>query len=259
MIRCRQHVNEYSEDRTTGVAACGPKPRSKALLSGLCLPVFSDRDCPGYRSDKGAFGYMVYKSKWKGIKCSIESCDRNATTRGYCDKHYCQWHRRARPELYRRGNGTTREESKCRRIMLLKLKQNGHTYQQVSQITGIPLGTVTRAIRQHNLQKPKICSRCPSTRHISGHHVSYHPEVIEWLCGSCHQASHGGQTRCLKTHCKHGHALTDDNIDGMPYMRSNGTTGIARRCRVCIGVRSLARSITHRPTQDTISSSANST
>lgn len=47
------------------------------------------------------------------------------------------------------------------------------------------------AIASGKIDKPTVCSRCPSTIKIHGHHHDYsQPLDVIWLCTKCHVAEH---------------------------------------------------------------------
>ena len=50
---------------------------------------------------------------------------------------------------------------------------------------------VNNAVRDGRLVKPMMCSRCPATERIHGHHPDYSkPLEVVWLCPLCHKAEH---------------------------------------------------------------------
>lgn len=50
---------------------------------------------------------------------------------------------------------------------------------------------VTRAVKSGTLVRPSVCSRCPATERIQGHHDDYSkPLEVMWLCPICHAARH---------------------------------------------------------------------
>lgn len=77
---------------------------------------------------------------------------------------------------------------------------------------------VQRALASGKLLR-QPCEQCGAPK-THAHHADYSkPLEVQWLCPLCHKAVH------RKTHCIHGHALTDDNI----RINSNGL----RTCRTC--------------------------
>ena len=79
----------------------------------------------------------------------------------------------------------TTDEGKKKRVVLArkwkrdnKEKENAHK-------------KVARAIKVGKLVKPTVCSICPSTEKIEGHHDDYdYPFIIRWLCQKCHLDHH---------------------------------------------------------------------
>lgn len=50
---------------------------------------------------------------------------------------------------------------------------------------------VYNAVKRGTLVRPAICSRCPETHRIEGHHDDYgKPLDVMWLCTACHRARH---------------------------------------------------------------------
>lgn len=68
------------------------------------------------------------------------------------------------------------------------------------------------------------CESCGATK-SEAHHEDYSkPLEVKWLCRKCHGAAH------RKSHCIHGHALTDDNVFTAPGVRQCRTCG-RERCQ----------------------------
>jgi hypothetical protein len=50
---------------------------------------------------------------------------------------------------------------------------------------------VYQAVRRGELVRPPVCSRCPETHRIEGHHDDYaKPLDVIWLCTACHRVRH---------------------------------------------------------------------
>ena len=50
---------------------------------------------------------------------------------------------------------------------------------------------VYNAVKRGDLVRPSVCSRCPETHRIEGHHDDYgKPLEVMWLCTACHRARH---------------------------------------------------------------------
>lgn len=79
---------------------------------------------------------------------------------------------------------------------------------------------VADAIRRGKITPPLRCEKCEVGK-PEAHHEDYSkPLDVKWLCRQCHKGEH------QITHCKHGHALTEENV----YTRPNCTK---RSCRIC--------------------------
>lgn len=64
------------------------------------------------------------------------------------------------------------------------------------------------AVKTGKLVKPTVCSRCPETNRIEGHHPDYSkPLEVIWLCDPCHKHEHGKLTdkTMLKTGANHAY------------------------------------------------------
>ena len=56
--------------------------------------------------------------------------------------------------------------------------------------------TLNTAVDRGLIHRPLICSRCPSTKRIEGHHEDYgKPLDVIWLCRSCHHTHHHATAR----------------------------------------------------------------
>ena len=54
---------------------------------------------------------------------------------------------------------------------------------------------VSNAIRDGRILKPQSCCECGSGGQIEGHHHDYSlPQVVDWLCSSCHKTLHHSET-----------------------------------------------------------------
>jgi hypothetical protein len=79
--------------------------------------------------------------------------------------------------------------------------------------------TVNDAIRRGKLLR-QPCAKCGALKANAHHHDYSKPLDIQWLCSPCHGEEH------RLSHCKRGHALTDDNVR---ISRTRGT----RACKTC--------------------------
>jgi hypothetical protein len=81
-------------------------------------------------------------------------------------------------------------------------------------------GAIADAIRAGKLTPPLRCEQCGLGK-PEAHHEDYSKTLdVKWLCRQCHKGEH------QITHCKNGHALTQENV----YVRPNCTK---RACRIC--------------------------
>lgn len=83
-------------------------------------------------------------------------------------------------------------------------------------------GAVFKALESGELTRALSCESCGDASRLEAHHADYSkPLDVKWLCIKCHRTLH------LKTHCKHGHAMTEDNI----YVWPNSEKRSCRTCR----------------------------
>lgn len=77
------------------------------------------------------------------------------------------------------------------------LRQRGGVHRQVIDTTVSKetkrqaASLLNRAINRGDVKRPGICSKCPRTLDVIGHHHDYSkPLEVEWLCSRCHGKAH---------------------------------------------------------------------
>ena len=75
------------------------------------------------------------------------------------------------------------------------------SYRQRNKKKGKARSVTSNGIRDGKIDKPLVCSECPSDYAIVGHHDDYDkPEEVRWLCSKCHSKWHRENGEALNPH-----------------------------------------------------------
>ena len=79
---------------------------------------------------------------------------------------------------------------------------------------------------------PETCEICGTTENIQEHHISYEPEIKQFLCVTCHQKKHGhGVGKAKGWTTKLSELL---RIDAKMLFKEGATNGeVAKACDIC--------------------------
>lgn len=124
----------------------------------------------------------------------------------------------------------------------LSLKQQGLTYKEVAELCKTTLGTVMaycKAIRPAG--KELCCEHCGSSKLITGHHKQYFPEIVVWLCKSCHSKIHAHDKRNRPTKKpKQKHTLPARQLTTAIHV-SNGLTHREAAIKMGISIAAVSK------------------
>lgn len=148
------------------------------------------------------------------MTCGVAGCGREIFSRGWCQKHYARWLRHGDPlQTATPGRDTGVRD---RGGEYLYIKSPGH-----------PLADARGWVAEHRLvawEAGLFDDPSLDIHHRNGNKTDNRLSNLEPLSPAEHARRHAEESR--KTHCVHGHAMTEENT----HIRKQGF----RECRTCM-------------------------
>lgn len=161
--------------------------------------------------------------------CAIDGCTRQARYRatGWCQTHYHRWWR----------NGSTDPKPPAQKDPYTLRYRTVHT--RVADLWG-HAGRYPCVLCGHQADEWAYDGHDPTEKHetLVGRWpvvFSVHPEFYFPACIPCHRKMDGAARAARRTHCVHGHEMTDENTY-RPHSRPGN-----RECRTCRAGRYVPR------------------